>query len=118
MKTFTNQSHCTAHQRIHTGDKQYKISNCEKVFSKTNSAETHMRTHIIEKQYQSSCCNNSFSKNTNHKTDLKTHNGKNIYQCNDTLREHELEQIDEQVKIENIVLINLSEPKVDVKEEQ
>ena len=70
------------HMVIHTGEKTYQCSQCDKAFNETSALMKHMRNHTGEKPYQCSQCDKAFSR-----TDyLKKHimestNIKKLYAC-------------------------------------
>ena len=55
---FAHSSNLTCHQKIHTGDKQYQCTRCNKCFVQKS---THMDTHTGDKSYQCSHCNKAFA---------------------------------------------------------
>ena len=67
---------------IHSGEKPYQYSQCDKAFNETSALMKHMRNHTGEKPYQCSQCDKAFSR-----TDyLKKHimestNIKKLYAC-------------------------------------
>ena len=64
--------------KIHTGEKPYQYSDCEKVFSKNNDLNSHKMTHTGQKSYQCSNCEKSISKNSDLMSYNDTHPGKTI----------------------------------------
>ncbi|CAI9548909.1 unnamed protein product, partial [Staurois parvus] len=67
------------HQRIHTGEK-YQCSECDKIYQITS---THQRIHTGEKPYQCSECDKAFIKKSNFVRHQRIHTGEKPYQCSE-----------------------------------
>ena len=65
------------HMMIHSGEKSYQCSQCDKAFNETSALMKHMRNHTGEKPYQCSQCDKAFTQAVSLKLHTRTHNGEN-----------------------------------------
>ena len=80
-RKLLNYSNKIKHEGIHTKEKPYQCSYCNKRFSRVSNKTRHERTHTKEKPYPCSYCDKSFSR-VSHKTDHeRTHTKEKPYPC-------------------------------------
>ncbi len=80
-KRFYRSGNLRNHEGIHIGVKPYKCSHCDKRFNKSSNLKTHERIHTKEKPYECSHCDKRFSDSSNLKTHEMIHTGEKPYHC-------------------------------------
>ena len=58
---FSQPQHLKTHESIHTDEKPFSFSKCEKKFRRSYNLKTHRRIHIDEKPFSCSKCEKKFS---------------------------------------------------------
>ena len=79
-KTFAHNPTLRLHQRIHTGVKSYKCSECGKTISKKSHFSAHQRIHTEEKPNECNQSGKAFAQNSTLRVYLRIHTGERPYE--------------------------------------
>ena len=74
------------HERVHTREKPFKCSKCEKAFSESGKLKVHDRTHTDEKPFSCSLCDKKFRMTHQLKAHGMLHTGTLLQLKNTTMK--------------------------------
>ncbi|XP_021101391.1 zinc finger protein 473 [Heterocephalus glaber] len=79
--TFSQSTHLSEHQLIHTTKKPFKCNECERVFTQSNYLVQHQKAHVTKKHFLCSECGKMFHQSSCFSKHLRTHTGEKPFEC-------------------------------------